>query len=154
MACPVLTLPINPSCSTPAPFFLTCSLTPPHHVTNNPRLLSECPQPVDVLAIALGVIGGIIAIGLALLLIWKLLVTIHDRREFAKFEKERQNAKWDMVTVSTAVCVAVFFSGVFPLFFFQPSFFLSLSFFSLIFFIYFIFIFQYLKKICFLLYSL
>ena len=57
----------------------------------------ECPEPVNVLAIVLGVIGGIIAIGLALLLIWKLLVTIHDRREFAKFEKERQNAKWDMV---------------------------------------------------------
>ncbi|KAK2159930.1 hypothetical protein LSH36_143g03036 [Paralvinella palmiformis] len=56
----------------------------------------ECPEPVNVLAIVLGVIGGIIAIGLALLLIWKLLVTIHDRREFAKFEKDRQNAKWDM----------------------------------------------------------
>jgi len=56
----------------------------------------ECPKPVNILAIILGVIGGIIALGLALLLIWKLLVTIHDRREFAKFEKERQNAKWDM----------------------------------------------------------
>uniref|UniRef100_A0A674AE56 Integrin beta n=1 Tax=Salmo trutta TaxID=8032 RepID=A0A674AE56_SALTR len=33
--------------------------------------------------------------GLALLLIWKLLMIIHDRREFAKFEKEKMNAKWD-----------------------------------------------------------
>ncbi|XP_064614126.1 integrin beta-1-like [Liolophura sinensis] len=54
-----------------------------------------CPEGVNVLAIVLGVIGGIVAVGLALLLIWKLLTMIHDRREFAKFEKERKNAKWD-----------------------------------------------------------
>jgi len=56
-----------------------------------------CTKPVNVLAIILGVIAGIILIGLLLLLIWKLLVTIHDRREFARFEKERANARWDMV---------------------------------------------------------
>ena len=56
-----------------------------------------CTPPVNVLAIVLGVILGIILIGLALLIIWKVLVTIHDRREFARFEKERENAKWDMV---------------------------------------------------------
>ncbi|PNI60938.1 ITGB1 isoform 18, partial [Pan troglodytes] len=42
-----------------------------------------------------GVVAGIVLIGLALLLIWKLLMIIHDRREFAKFEKEKMNAKWD-----------------------------------------------------------
>ena len=56
-----------------------------------------CTKPVSVLAIILGVIGGIILIGLLLLLIWKLLVTIHDRCEFARFEKERANARLDMV---------------------------------------------------------
>ncbi|KAI8489904.1 Integrin beta-1 [Branchiostoma belcheri] len=59
-----------------------------------------CPEEVNILAIILGVIGGILGIGLALLLIWKLLMTIHDRREFAKFEKERMNAKWDTVGIS------------------------------------------------------
>ena len=59
---------------------------------------SECPEPVQIWWIILWVILGIILIGLALLLIWKIFVTIHDRREFAKFEKERQNAKWDMVS--------------------------------------------------------
>ena len=39
--------------------------------------------------------AGIVAIGLALLLIWKLYTIITDRREFAKFENERMNAKWD-----------------------------------------------------------
>lgn len=59
------------------------------------QITKDCPEGVDILAIVLGVIGGIVAVGLALLLIWKLLTTIHDRREFAKFEKERQMAKWD-----------------------------------------------------------
>nr|XP_006813256.1 PREDICTED: integrin beta-PS-like isoform X1 [Saccoglossus kowalevskii]XP_006813257.1 PREDICTED: integrin beta-PS-like isoform X2 [Saccoglossus kowalevskii] len=54
-----------------------------------------CPVAVNPLFIVLGVVLGILFIGLALLLIWKLLTTIHDRREFAKFEKERMQAKWD-----------------------------------------------------------
>lgn len=41
--------------------------------------------------------GAILLIGLATLLIWKLLITIHDRKEFAKFEEERARAKWDTV---------------------------------------------------------
>ena len=44
--------------------------------------------------IVLGVIGAIVAVGLALLLMWKVLTTIHDRREYAQFEKERMMAKW------------------------------------------------------------
>ena len=60
---------------------------------------TACPESVNVLAIVGGVVGGIVAVGLALLLIWKLFTFIHDRREFAKFEKERQNAKWDTVSL-------------------------------------------------------
>ncbi|KAL0268505.1 UNVERIFIED_CONTAM: hypothetical protein PYX00_010424 [Menopon gallinae] len=55
----------------------------------------DCPAEVYILGIVLGVIGAIVLLGLALLLLWKLITTIHDRREFAKFEKERLNAKWD-----------------------------------------------------------
>lgn len=59
----------------------------------------ECPPQVYMLGIVLGVIAAIVLIGLALLLLWKLLTTIHDRREFAKFEKERMMAKWDTVKI-------------------------------------------------------
>uniref|UniRef100_A0A3P9LZ69 Integrin beta n=1 Tax=Oryzias latipes TaxID=8090 RepID=A0A3P9LZ69_ORYLA len=55
----------------------------------------ECPAGPDIIPIVAGVVAGIVMIGLALLLIWKLLMIIHDRREFAKFEKEKLNAKWD-----------------------------------------------------------
>ncbi|XP_072029330.1 integrin beta-1-like [Amphiura filiformis] len=54
-----------------------------------------CPEAVDPLYIILGIVIGIIIIGLILLLIWRLLTYIHDKREFARFEKERQNAKWE-----------------------------------------------------------
>uniref|UniRef100_A0A146PHD0 Integrin beta n=1 Tax=Fundulus heteroclitus TaxID=8078 RepID=A0A146PHD0_FUNHE len=55
----------------------------------------ECPQGPDVLVVLLSVAGAILLLGLVGLLIWKLMVTIHDRREFAKFEEERAKAKWD-----------------------------------------------------------
>ncbi|XP_040918003.1 integrin beta-3-like [Toxotes jaculatrix] len=55
----------------------------------------ECPEGPDILVVLLAVAGAILLLGLVGLLIWKLLVTIHDRREFAKFEEERAKAKWD-----------------------------------------------------------
>lgn len=61
---------------------------------------TDCPEPVNVLAIVGGVVAGILAVGLLLLLLWKFLIHIHDTREFAKFEKERQNAKWDTVSIT------------------------------------------------------
>ncbi len=60
-------------------------------------LFTECPSGPDIIPIVAGVVAGIVLIGLALLLIWKLLMIIHDRREFAKFEKEKMNARWDAV---------------------------------------------------------
>lgn len=58
---------------------------------------SDCPKGPDILVVLLSVAGAILFLGLAALLIWKLLVTIHDRREFARFEEERARAKWDTV---------------------------------------------------------
>jgi len=55
----------------------------------------ECPPEVNVLAIVLGVIAGIVFFGVLLLLIWKLFTTISDKRELARVKKEAQNAKWD-----------------------------------------------------------
>uniref|UniRef100_A0A7N6B7I8 Integrin beta n=1 Tax=Anabas testudineus TaxID=64144 RepID=A0A7N6B7I8_ANATE len=55
----------------------------------------ECPQGPDILVVLLAVSGAILLLGLVGLLIWKLLITIHDRREYKKFEEERAKAKWD-----------------------------------------------------------
>jgi len=55
----------------------------------------DCPAPLPVLVIVLIVIAGIVLLGLLLLLLWKLLTVIYDRREYARFEKDRLNARWD-----------------------------------------------------------
>ncbi|KAL4659297.1 integrin beta-3 [Arapaima gigas] len=56
---------------------------------------AECPKGPDTLVVLMSVMGAILLLGLGALLVWKLLITIHDRREFTKFEEERARAKWE-----------------------------------------------------------
>ncbi|KAG9477504.1 hypothetical protein GDO78_002742 [Eleutherodactylus coqui] len=58
-------------------------------------LKRECPEAPNVFAIVGGTIGGVILIGLILLMIWKLVTEFKDRKEYQRFEKERQQVKWD-----------------------------------------------------------
>ncbi|XP_004424565.1 PREDICTED: integrin beta-5 [Ceratotherium simum simum] len=58
----------------------------------------ECGTAPNAMTILLAVVGSILLIGIALLAIWKLLVTIHDRREFAKFQSERSRARYEMAS--------------------------------------------------------
>ncbi|KAG1671417.1 Integrin beta-PS [Nymphon striatum] len=48
-------------------------------------------------ALIWGIIAALLVllIGLLLLLLWKLWTRYKDRRDYAKFEKERESAKWD-----------------------------------------------------------
>ncbi|XP_055103384.2 integrin beta-7 isoform X4 [Symphalangus syndactylus] len=45
-------------------------------------------------AIVLGCVGGIVAVGLGLVLAYRLSVEIYDRREYSRFEKEQQQLNW------------------------------------------------------------
>lgn len=47
--------------------------------------------------IVLGCVGGIVAVGLGLVLAYRLSVEIYDRREFRRFEKEWQRLNWKQV---------------------------------------------------------
>ncbi|XP_028835622.1 integrin beta-6 isoform X2 [Denticeps clupeoides] len=58
----------------------------------------DCPEPPDIIMIVLGVSLSILTIGIILLVVWKLLVSVHDRKEVAKFEAERAKAKWQSGT--------------------------------------------------------
>ncbi|XP_069472449.1 integrin beta-6 [Ambystoma mexicanum] len=58
----------------------------------------DCPEPPNIPMIILGVSLAVLLIGIFLLCIWKLLVSVHDRKEVAKFEAERSKAKWEMGT--------------------------------------------------------
>ncbi|XP_067843422.1 integrin beta-5 [Heptranchias perlo] len=58
----------------------------------------DCASETDPVTVLLAVVGSILAVGIALLAIWKLIVTVHDRREFAKFQSERSRARFEMAT--------------------------------------------------------
>uniref|UniRef100_A0A674E2X9 Integrin beta n=1 Tax=Salmo trutta TaxID=8032 RepID=A0A674E2X9_SALTR len=58
----------------------------------------DCPEPPNIAMIVLGVSLSILTIGLILLGVWKLLISVHDRNEIAKFEAERAKAKWQSGT--------------------------------------------------------
>uniref|UniRef100_A0A4W3HB99 Integrin beta n=2 Tax=Callorhinchus milii TaxID=7868 RepID=A0A4W3HB99_CALMI len=57
-----------------------------------------CPLPPNIAMIVLGVSLAILVVGLVILSIWKMLISIHDRKEVAKFESERAKAKWETGT--------------------------------------------------------
>ncbi|CAH2305601.1 integrin beta-6 isoform X1 [Pelobates cultripes] len=72
----------------------------------------DCHQAPDVLMIVLGVSIAIVVIGIAFLCIWKLLVSLHDRKEVAKFETERLKAKWETGTNPLYKCSTTTFKNV------------------------------------------
>nr|XP_039253013.1 integrin beta-1-B-like [Styela clava] len=54
-----------------------------------------CPVYANPMYIIIGIIAAIVGIGLAILLIWKLLTSIKDAREYKQWQKEVQGAKWE-----------------------------------------------------------
>lgn len=77
--------------------------------TLTPELITFCPSlpacssAPSAVTIVLAVIGTVVLIGIILLALWKLLVTIHDRREFDRFQSERSRARYEMVSPGAGV---------------------------------------------------
>jgi len=59
---------------------------------------AECTKPLDVKLIVFGVVMNILVVGILSLLAWKAVVTIHDRREFARFQEEFKKSRWNVVS--------------------------------------------------------
>ncbi|CAG2117865.1 unnamed protein product, partial [Medioppia subpectinata] len=59
------------------------------------KLDKSCAEKVNLVVVSGSVISGIILVGLALLLIWKLIAEILDRKEFARFQQELSKANWE-----------------------------------------------------------
>lgn len=57
----------------------------------------SCPSPFPILSVSLSLMGAIVAFGVALLLIWRFLLFLYDKAEFAKFLRDSENAKWNTV---------------------------------------------------------
>ncbi|XP_041897174.1 integrin beta-6 isoform X4 [Corvus kubaryi] len=58
----------------------------------------DCAQLPNIPMIVVGVTLAILLIGIVLLCIWKLLVSVQDRKEVAKFEAEKSKVKWQTET--------------------------------------------------------
>uniref|UniRef100_A0A1A7YSU4 Integrin beta n=1 Tax=Iconisemion striatum TaxID=60296 RepID=A0A1A7YSU4_9TELE len=58
----------------------------------------ECGSAPDAFMVLLVVVGSILLIGMILLAIWKLVITIHDRQEFARFQSARSRARYEMAS--------------------------------------------------------
>uniref|UniRef100_A0A4W6F0I1 Integrin beta n=1 Tax=Lates calcarifer TaxID=8187 RepID=A0A4W6F0I1_LATCA len=58
----------------------------------------ECGGGPDALTVLLAVVGSILLVGVVLLAVWKLVITIHDRREFARFQSARSRARYEMAS--------------------------------------------------------
>lgn len=58
---------------------------------------SGCPEPLKIPMIVLGLSLSVVCIGMILLIVWKVLVSVHDRKEVARFEAEKSKAKWQSV---------------------------------------------------------
>ncbi|XP_075967045.1 integrin beta-5 [Anarhichas minor] len=58
----------------------------------------ECGGGPDALMVLLAVVGSILLVGVVLLAVWKLVITVHDRREFAHFQNARSRARYEMAS--------------------------------------------------------
>jgi hypothetical protein len=54
--------------------------------------------PVPVLAIVGGLTGFIVVAGIILLLAWRIITFLYDKKEYARFLDETKNAKWTAVS--------------------------------------------------------
>lgn len=59
--------------------------------------IQGCRRVLSVRLTIIIIVSSILAFGLFCLMVWRMLATLHDRREFAKFEQEREKAKWETV---------------------------------------------------------
>ncbi|XP_056144994.1 integrin beta-5 [Lampris incognitus] len=58
----------------------------------------ECGGGPDALTVLLAVVGSILLVGIILMAAWKLVITVHDRREFARFQSARCRARYEMAS--------------------------------------------------------
>ena len=70
-------------------FYFTYSVNGNNEATVHVVETPECPTGPDIIPVVAGVVAGILLIGLALLLIWKLLMIIHDRGNLPNLKRKK-----------------------------------------------------------------
>lgn len=60
--------------------------------------LQPCKRPLNAATVGLGIVVATFLLGILVLMVFKGVTTIHDRREFARFEKELQTTEYALNT--------------------------------------------------------
>ncbi|RUS76355.1 hypothetical protein EGW08_015885 [Elysia chlorotica] len=55
---------------------------------------TQCPEPLNVIPVVVGVIIGVVLLGLLILLLWKVITYFVDKREYSKFQEDISKGKW------------------------------------------------------------
>ena len=55
---------------------------------------SECEKTVNILYVAIFVIVAIVLLGILALILWKVIITWKDNREYARFDREISTINW------------------------------------------------------------
>ncbi|GFS27102.1 integrin beta [Elysia marginata] len=54
----------------------------------------QCPEPLNVIPVVVGVIIGVVLLGLFILLLWKVITYFVDKREYSRFQEDIAKGKW------------------------------------------------------------
>ncbi|KAK3756235.1 hypothetical protein RRG08_035297 [Elysia crispata] len=55
---------------------------------------TQCPEPLNVIPVVVGVVIGVVLLGLLILLLWKVITYFVDKREYSKFQEDIAKGKW------------------------------------------------------------
>lgn len=78
--------------------------------------VKSCKERINLVVVSGSVAAGVLLIGLALLLIWKLITELWDRQEYARFQKELTKVNWEQVVQSLHLSLRFIWSIVSVLF--------------------------------------
>ncbi|XP_041365225.1 integrin beta-1-B-like [Gigantopelta aegis] len=76
-------------------FRYTYEYDPDNNVILRVQTTKECPTAAPVMAISLGIVGGIVLIGIIIILLILFIKKRQEAKEFAAFEREKERARWE-----------------------------------------------------------
>jgi len=53
-----------------------------------------CPQPIPLWVVIASIIGGVLAVGLGILLVLKIIIMVMERLEYHRFLKDARHVQW------------------------------------------------------------
>jgi hypothetical protein len=69
-----------------------------HKVEALSSKLRDCPSPIDITKLIVGIVAGIFGVGLFLLIMWLAIIQFAAYREYKAFLKEQAQASWNQTT--------------------------------------------------------